>query len=134
MAESILTSTKAALGLAEDHTAFDTELVLFINSVLSRLVQLGVGPQDAGFRITDKNDTWDQFMGPSAKLEMIKGYMYNRVKLYFDPPEIGFVLTMMKEMVEKDEYLINLEVEPHPVYPVILPVPVVIDDPGVPVQ
>ena len=109
---SILNDTKAALGLAPDHTAFDTELVMFINSVLSRLVQLGAGPQDTGFRITGSTETWGDFMGPGAKLEMVKGYMFNRVKLYFDPPEIGFVLTMMKDMIEKDEYLINLEVEP----------------------
>lgn len=118
MADSILTETKAALGLAEDHTAFDKELILFINSVLARLVQLGAGPQETGFRITDKTATWEEFMGPSAKLEMVKGYMFNRVKLFFDPPEIGFVLTMMKETIEKDEYLINLEVEPFPVFPV----------------
>lgn len=115
---SILNETKAALGLAADHTAFDAELVLFINSVLSRLVQLGAGPQETGFRITGESETWEQFMGASPKLEMVKGYMYNRVKLYFDPPEIGFVLTMMKEQIEKDEYLINLEVEPEPIYPV----------------
>lgn len=115
---SILNETKAALGLAADQTAFDTELVMFINSVLSRLVQLGAGPQVTGFRITGPAETWEQFMGASAKLEMVKGYMYNRVRLYFDPPEIGFVLTMMKEQIEKDEYLINLEVEPEPVTPV----------------
>lgn len=118
---SILNETKAGLGLAEDHTAFDTELVMFINSVLSRLTQLGAGPQNTGFRITGKAETWEQFMGPSAKLDMVKGYMFNRVKLYFDPPEIGFVLTMMKEQIEKDEYLINLEVEPFPIVPVPLP-------------
>lgn len=108
---SILTDTKAALGLAEDHTAFDHELVMFINSVLSRLTQLGVGPSE-GFRIADKQATWEDFVGTDPKLDMIKGYMHMRVKLYFDPPEIGFVLTMMKEQIEKDEYLINLEVEP----------------------
>jgi hypothetical protein len=127
---SILTDTKAALGLAEDHTAFDTELVMFINSVLARLIQLGAGPQLTGFRITGNTETWDQFMGESAKLEMVKGYVFNRVKLYFDPPEIGFVLTMMKEQIEKDEYLINLEVEPEPVYPVEELEPVILDGGG----
>lgn len=135
MADSILTDTKAALGLAEDHTAFDTELILFINSVLSRLVQLGAGPQETGFRITDKTATWTQFMGASAKLEMIKGYMYNRVRLFFDPPEIGFVLTMMKEQIDKDEYLINLEVEPFPVVTVDVTIPDLFGEPTqVPIQ
>lgn len=114
---SILIETKAALGLAADQTAFDAELVMFINAVLSRLTQLGVGPQDTGFRIADATATWENFLGPSPKLDMVQGYMYKSVKLMFDPPEIGFVLTMMKELIEKDEYLINLEVEPMPVFP-----------------
>lgn len=131
---SILTETKAALGLAEDHTAFDTELVMFINSVLSRLTQLGAGPQD-GFHITGPSETWEDFMGPGAKLNMVKGYMFMRTKLYFDPPEIGFVLTMMKEQVEKDEYLINLEVEPFPVVTVDVTIPDAFGEPTqVPIQ
>lgn len=113
MAESILTSTKAALGLAEDDTAFDVELIMFINSVLSRLTQIGVGPDD-GFRIIDKTEEWETFLGPGSKLNMAKSYMYQRVKLLFDPPEVGFVLTAMKEMIEKDEWLLMVETDPPP--------------------
>lgn len=111
MTDSILTSTKAALGIAEEHTSFDPELILFVNSVLSRLTQLGVGPEE-GFRIDDKSSTWEDFMGTSAKLNMAKSYMYLRVKLLFDPPEVGFVLTAMKEMINKDEWLIMVENDP----------------------
>lgn len=131
---SILNETKAALGLAEDQTAFDTELMMFINSVLSRLTQLGAGPMD-GFRITGSTETWEAFMGPSAKLDMVKGYMFQRVKLYFDPPEIGFVLTMMKDQIAKDEYLINLEVEPTPPVTTDVTIPDAFGDPmEVPIQ
>jgi hypothetical protein len=134
MADSILNDLKAALGLAEDHTAFDTELVMFTNSVLSRLTQLGAGPA-AGFRITGSTETWTSFMGPGTKLDMIKGYMFMRLKLYFDPPEIGFVLTMMKEQIEKDEYLINLEVEPDPVLTTTVTIPNAFGEPTeVPIQ
>lgn len=118
MAESILTSTKAALGVAEDTTAFDTELILYINSVLSRLTQLMIGPPN-GFRINGKEETWEEFLSGTVLegtetinlLNNAKGYMALRVKLLFDPPDIGFVLTAMKEQIEKEEFLLNVTVD-----------------------
>ena len=108
---SILNTTKAGLGLAEDDTAFDVELTMFVNSVLSRLSQLGVGPRE-GFFITGPNETWETFLGDNhVLLNNAKSYMVTRVKMMFDPPEIGFVLTAMKEAIEKDEMLLNITVE-----------------------
>lgn len=106
MAESILTSIKAGLGVPEAHTAFDVELTMHINSVLSRLTQLGVGPA-VGYRITDASQTWEEFMGEDLRLNMAKSFMTNQVKMFFDPPEIGFVLTAMKEQIQKDEWLLS---------------------------
>jgi len=106
MADSILTSTKAGLGVPESHTAFDVEITLFVNSVLSRLTQLGIGPA-AGFRIVDKTATWEEFMGTDPRLNEAQSYMINRVKMLFDPPEIGFVITAMKEQIDKDEWLLT---------------------------
>jgi hypothetical protein len=103
MADSILTSTKAALGVPESHEAFDTELILHINSVLSRLNALGLGPTQ-GFRITDKTSTWEEFLGSEYRLDDAKSYMYLRVKLLFDPPDIGFVITAIKEQIQEEEW------------------------------
>lgn len=121
--ESILTSVKAALGIPEAHTAFDVELTIFINSALSRLTQLGAGPAE-GFRIDNKDATWEQFLGTSPKLNMVKTYVVMAVKLRFDPPEIGFVLTAMKDQIQKDEWLIQVECDPPPV-----PTPIATSDP-----
>lgn len=128
MADSILTSTKATLGLPEEHTAFDTELIIFINSVLSRLTQLGAGPVE-GFRISDKEATWEDFIGPGPKLNNVMGYMSQRVKLFFDPPEVGFVLTAMKENIKEEEWRIMVECDPIPVTtPVVVsPAEVILD-------
>ena len=43
--DSILTSVKKLLGLTEEYAAFDTDLIMHINSVLMILNQMGVGPQ-----------------------------------------------------------------------------------------
>ena len=44
--ESILTSIKKLLGIPEDYTAFDDQIIIHINSVFMILNQLGVGPSE----------------------------------------------------------------------------------------
>lgn len=56
--ESILTSIKKLLGIAEDYNQFDQDLIMHINSVFSILNQLGVGPSE-GFSISDSFAVWD---------------------------------------------------------------------------
>ena len=84
MSESILTSTKKRLGLTEDNEQFDEDVIMDINTVLNILTQMGVGPQE-GFFIVDKNSKWDDFLqNDSQILQMVKTYVFIRVKLLFD--------------------------------------------------
>lgn len=46
MNDSILTSIKKLLGIGEDDTSFDTDILLHINSTFSVLTQLGIGPKE----------------------------------------------------------------------------------------
>lgn len=110
MTTSILTSTKRALGLAEDYTAFDYEIIMHINSVFSTLNQLGVGP-DVGFMIEDKEATWEAFLGSDPRLNHIKTYMYLRVRLLFDPPTTGFTTTAMEKQIKELEWRLNVQRE-----------------------
>ena len=59
--ESILTSIKKLLGIAEEYDHFDSDLILHINSVFCTLTQLGVGPA-TGFRIEDDSSIWSDFV------------------------------------------------------------------------
>ena len=86
--ESILTSIKKMLGITEEQTAFDPEIILHINSVFADLAQMGVGPSN-GFRIEDKRSIWDDFVGDELTLHSVKSYMNLRVKLLFDPGSVG---------------------------------------------
>ena len=55
--ESILSSIKKSLGgIPDSYEAFDADLILIINSELSKLCQLGVGPKE-GFSISSKEET-----------------------------------------------------------------------------
>lgn len=121
MSTSILDSTKTALGITEAQHAFDSTLILHINTVLADLTQLGVGPA-AGFEIMSNAEIWTDFLGPRPELNAVKSYVYLRVRLLFDPPDIGFVLTAMKEQIDKMEWKINVLVD-HTI--LVDPVPVV---------
>lgn len=111
--ESILTSMKKMLGpTIESYNIFDADLIININSVFSTLFQLGVGPQDEPFTISDNSATWSDFIPDSAKMNsMVKSYMYLRLKLLFDPPSSGFVLDSYKAQIAEFEWRANVLAE-----------------------
>src|SRR5882757_9485422 len=102
MTQSILTSTKKVLGLAEDYTAFDVDVTMHVNSVFGTLHQLGVGPAQP-FMIVDKTETWEEFLGDNEAINAVKTYMYLKVRLVFDPPPTSFGIAAMKEQIAEHE-------------------------------
>lgn len=106
MITSILTSTKKVLGISEEYTAFDEDIIMHINTVFSTLNQLGVGP-DLGFQIVDKTAVWSDFLADDLRLNNIKSYMYMRVRLMFDPPSTSYLITSMQNQVDQLEWRIN---------------------------
>jgi hypothetical protein len=104
--ESILTSIKKMLGIAEDDTNFDTDVIIHINSVLSVMAQLGVGPPE-GVVIEDKIAEWSRVTQSNKKLELIKSYAYLKVKLVFDPPPSAAAVEAMNRMASELEWRIE---------------------------
>lgn len=111
MEESILTSIKKLLGIAEEYTQFDTDLIIHINTVLSVLGQIGVGVESRQ-PITDKNTTWESVIGTESKLDMVKSYVYLKVKLLFDPPQSSAVLDTINRNIGELEWRIFVETDP----------------------
>ena len=108
---SILTSTKKLLGPTETDTSFDTDIIIHINTALFRLNQLGVGPSE-GYAITSKDQAWTDFVGTTRKdLESIKTYVYLKVRLVFDPPQISYLVDAIKSQITELEWLINVQAE-----------------------
>ena len=108
--ESILTSIKKLLGIEEEYTQFDNDIIMHINSVFLNLTQLGVGPAE-GFLIEDDTATWEDFIGDSNKLQAVKSYMYLKVKLLFDPPLSSSVIESMNRMISELEWRLNVAVD-----------------------
>lgn len=109
--DSILISIKKMLGIAEEYEHFDQDLIMHINTVLSILTQLGVGPSE-GFFIQDSSAIWFDFISGSAKIEMVKSYVFLKVKLIFDPPLSSAVIESINRQIGELEWRIQVAVDP----------------------
>lgn len=108
--ESILTSIKKLLGIAEEDTNFDQDLIMHINSVFMILTQLGVGPSK-GFSIKDENDVWSDFIPEQSSLEAVKTYVYMKVRLMFDLPLSSAVADAINRNISELEWRLNVGAE-----------------------
>lgn len=121
MPDTILTSVKIMLGLTEDYTPFDRELVMHINSVLMILNQLGVGKENFRITLTEvapppseegaestwvSNETWSNFLGTgyTGDKEMVKSYVAKKVRLLFDPPASGTLMESANKLNDEMEF------------------------------
>ena len=109
--DSILTSVKKMLGIAEDCTDFDADIIMHIYTVFMILNQLGVGPSTC-FTIEDDIPTWSDFIPDGQNLEMVKSYMYMKVRLLFDPSASSTVMQSMNQAISEMEWRLNVSVDP----------------------
>lgn len=103
MQESILTSIKKLLGITEEYTHFDTDVMIHINSAFATLYDLGVGPEEC-FGIVDKEQVWEEFTKGDKRLSPVKSYVYIKTKLVFDPPLSSSVIEAMKQSIAEIEW------------------------------
>lgn len=105
--ESILTSVKKMLGIMDDYEHFDVDIIIHINSVFSILTQLGVGCRE-GFSISDRSAIWTDFIEQGSLLELVKTYVYLRVRQLFDPPASSAVAEAMNRNIAELEWRISV--------------------------
>ena len=110
--ESILTSVKKLCGIAKEYTAFDYDIIMCINSVFMILYQIGVGPSESAFQITDETSEWTDFIHKEDKnYESIKNYVAFKVRLMFDPPTSSILLDAIKQNVSELEWRLYTQTE-----------------------
>lgn len=108
--DSILTSVKKMLGIEPEYEHFDQDIIMHINSVLLILNQLGVGPSNP-YLITGADETWNDFFVDSTPIELVKSYIYLKVRLIFDPPTTGVLHEAMERQVKEFEWRLNVQAE-----------------------
>lgn len=111
--DSILLTMRQLLGIypVESNDAFDIDLIIHINSVFSILRQLGIGPSE-GYAITGIEDKWSTFLGDTIQLELVKSYMYAKVKKVFDPPTSAALMNSLDSLINEFEWRENVAVDP----------------------
>jgi len=112
MSASVLESVKKKLGLSKDYPYFDEDQIYdYINLAFSELHQLGAGPIN-GYYIDDPLDDWNGFTQDIPLQNLVKSYVYIRVRILFDPPTSSFVLDSLNKQLEELTWRINVAVDP----------------------
>ena len=106
--ESILKSIKKLLGIQEDYTHFDQDIILHINSAFMVLNQLGVGPETC-FYIEDDTSEWEDFLDGAQNIEAVKTYIYLKVRLLFDPPASSTIMQSIKDAISEYEFRLPVQ-------------------------
>ena len=107
---SILKATKKVLNLDEGYTPFDPDVLMFLNTAFSTLDQLGVGPL-GGITVADDTAVWTDLSVPDNQLNVIKSYVYLKVRLLFDPPSTSYHLASAEKQISEYEWRLRTYVE-----------------------
>jgi hypothetical protein len=109
---SILNDVKEQLGIVPEYTHFDPVLITHINSAFMILHQLGVGPDDAPYTITDANNDWSEFFDEyDGKIEGVKSYVSQKVRYLWDTPTVGAVKDALEKVLAEYEWRLQVESE-----------------------
>ena len=118
--DSILTTIKKMLGITEEYTQFDTDITIHINSIISTLTQIGVGPS-TGFIVVNETNKWSDWLSTATDLESVKTYIYLRVRLLFDPPTNSAVTKSYEQTIKELEWRLLTLTDPPLVKEVTIP-------------
>lgn len=103
---TILNDIKKILGISQEDNSFDQDLILYINSTLVILSQIGLSEADV-LPIIDQDDTWDDLFNGRTDLEIVKTYIGFKVKKMFDPPTSSAAIESMNQLISEFEWRIN---------------------------
>ena len=110
MNDSILVTIKKMLGLDDEYTPFDMDVIVHINAAFMTLCQMGIGPKE-GFEVDDYDQTWSEFLTNEVMLGGVKTWVYLQVKMAFDPPSNSFLMDAMKTQSEQILWRLNVQAE-----------------------
>ena len=105
MIDSVLLSTKQMLGISPEDTSFDVNVIMSINTALTILMDLGLTEVEDEI-VIDDDMTWDDLLGGRTDIEYVKTYVYQKVKMIFDPPTSTAAIDAMQRSINELEWRI----------------------------
>lgn len=102
---SILNTIKKKIGISPTDDSFDVDVTMCINTAFERLNNLGIGPSE-GFRITDAQTNWSDYLTDGDQIESVKDYVFLKVKLLFDSSSASsFLIDSYKKQIDEMEFI-----------------------------
>lgn len=111
MSDSILTGVKDYLAIESHVTAFDQEILTYINSAIATLSDVSDLPFTM---VEDDSATWGDIGADGfspVRDAQVKMYVKGSVKLMFDPPSNLSGVDALKELVNEHLWRIKMEHE-----------------------
>ena len=105
MSDSVLLSIKQMLGISPEDTSFDVNVIMSINTALTILMDLGLTEVEDEI-VIDDDMTWDDLLGGRTDIEYVKTYVYQKVKMIFDPPTSTAAIDAMQRSISELEWRI----------------------------
>ena len=110
MGKLIIEDIKAALGLMPDNLGFDLELLIFVNSAKSSLIQLGVTEMEIDI---DEETEWPSFANARVG-DLTKHYITVKSRQAFDPVASETIANSVSNSVMELEGRLTHELEETP--------------------
>lgn len=104
----ILEDIKRMLGIAPSTTEFDMDIVSAINSAFFTLYQLGIGLHEP-FAVEEDTD-WSE-LDTTVPKQVLRDYIYLKVKTVFDPPSSSFVAEAIRDRISELEFRLNIQAD-----------------------
>lgn len=113
LSDSILSSIKKLIGVNDEDTSFDLDIIFNINAAASTLYQLGVLQKP--FTVSSKKDTYDDLLpgGSEDVINQIKMYFFYKTRLGFDSASLtGTMIQTIKELISEAEWRLMVSFNP----------------------
>lgn len=117
ISDSILSSVKKLIGISDDDTSFDLDVMLNINAASSTLYQLGVLKKP--YTVTSKDDIYEDLLPWATEdvVNQVKMYFVYKTRLGFDSSTLSSsVIEVLKDMIREAEWRLMTTYNPAGAY------------------
>lgn len=105
------------VGYDQEDSAFDKEILFYINAGIFTLSQLGIKSKEDGFTVVNKDVTYEDYLGPNCSYyAAVNQYFVCKTKLEWDTPQSSAIIEVLKAMVKELEWRLCEQADEHNIF------------------
>lgn len=98
---AVLSDIKKLVGIYEEDTNWDLDILVSINTAMATVNQIGLP-----FTLVDSNTTWNNLTTDVPLQSLLKSYLWMKVKQIFDPSQSNNAKDAMTNLLNELEFRI----------------------------